>query len=155
MLQNPLESIFRPNVHAGYSAGIEPRSTRLHLRNRSLFLIEENMFVRHSMKDFLGDLGLKTKTFSSGWDAAKFIERHNAKPNIVLFDLGHSIVRSWPALMRVRSVVGEMPMIISSGLEDSLFKHEIEALGGCVYMQKPFTYERLAGHISRFLLRKV
>lgn len=124
------------------------------LQDRSILLIEENLFVQHSMKDFLNDLGVKTITTGNGREAINQVLRLKAKPNLVLFDLGHSIVRSWPALIELRSAVGEIPFIISSGLDDSLFKHEIDALKGCTYMQKPYTYERLAGCIGQCLRRK-
>ena len=154
MLHNPLESIFRPNNHTGFSVRKDSRLIRPHLKERVVFLVEENLFVRHSMKDFLEDLGLRIRAFSSGWDAVKYIDRHGVRPDVILFDLGHSIVQSWPALKQLREELGEIPMIISSGLDDSLFKHEIDALGGCQYIQKPYTYERLAKYISQCVNNK-
>ena len=90
-------------------------------------------------------------TINSGVRALKYLEQE--KPDLILLDIRMPVKDGIQTLREIRAMEdrGDIPVIMLTGMEDSLFVLESVKLGIFEYILKPFHDDDLRNRIQRAL----
>jgi DNA-binding NtrC family response regulator len=119
-------------------------------RELRVLLIEDDEFLRHSIKQALDGAGLLTTAFETAHEALEQLPA--IKPDIVLTDLylGESdTLDGLGVIDRVRQGDGELPVILMTARGNIPVAIEAIRKGAYDFLEKPFEKDRVVGMLKR------
>ena len=126
------------------------------MKNRMIFLIEDEPDIRESLREVLEMEGYEVSCAPNGFEATEIL-RDLPTPELILLDMLMPVMngkefRAWQLdVPRLKSV----PVIVLSGISGPQPKTECFALGADAYFEKPIAPEVLQAAVSARLHRSV
>lgn len=117
---------------------------------KSILIIEDDPDIRHLLGIRLRHAGYQTIDAANGPDGLRLV--HEARPSLVVLDIGLPGMDGWQVLQRIRDISSIPVMILSArGLE----AEKVRGLqsGADDYVTKPFGHQELVARIGVLLRR--
>jgi CheY-like chemotaxis protein len=91
--------------------------------------------------------------YIAGLEAVDLLRRHADQISLVLLDLTMPVMGGVEALRHFRSIREDVPVLPSSGFNESDAVHRFAGKGPAGFVQKPYTGAQLAGKVQDVLAR--
>ncbi len=104
--------------------------------SETILIVEDEEFLRDSLKSLLKSAGYSVITADDGYDALAVFYKHKNDIDLVVTDLGLPKLNGWDAVLKMREVRPDLKAVISSGYLDPEFKSESGEVEG--FILKPF-----------------
>ncbi len=137
-------------AHTASGKKVSPPATNWRGKGRVL-LAEDEEPVRSVTGQMLRDLGLEVLEASDGLEALELYRKNRAELDLVLLDLTMPGLDGGEVLREIRRIDPEARVVISSGYSEDDLVRRFDRLSPGGILQKPYSLEKLAGLLSRFL----
>lgn len=121
------------------------------INNKYILIVEDDFDLLWLIKKILMMNGFQVLTAVTGEEALEQFSRNYFEIQAVILDLSLPDYNGKYLFQEFRKVSREIPVIITTGLEDTEQKKELELLGINGYLIKPFDIMRLVQLLSRVL----
>jgi two-component system CheB/CheR fusion protein len=111
-------------------------------------VIDDEPTVRTLAQDVLSRAGIKVMTAENGAAGIDLFREHNPIISVVVLDLQMPVMGGEEALKRLREINPRVPVILSSGFDESEAQRRFSSLSPARFLQKPYTAERLAAAVA-------
>jgi len=129
--------------------------TELDFSGAAVLVVEDNEFIRITLRKYLGDMGFRgIFEAANGKEAIKLLDE---KPHLIICDINMEPLNGFDFVKYVRSVetpTTRVPIIFLTG---DAHQHQVEeaiGLGADAYLLKPVTVDSLRNRIVSVMLRK-
>ena len=117
---------------------------------RTIFVVDDEEMVRTVAAEVLRHLGYEVELAASGEEAVARIEA-GARPDCVLLDVVMPGMGGAETLRRIRALVPEIPVVISSGFTDRVSASSLTDEGASAIISKPYRMETLGSRLRELL----
>ncbi|HUK18869.1 MAG TPA: chemotaxis protein CheB [Bryobacteraceae bacterium] len=117
-------------------------------------VIDDERTVRRLAEAALSRKGMKVFTAENGKAGVESFRKYSRNLSVVILDLQMPVMGGEHALPLLREVNPKVPIILSSGFDESEAARKFSALKPVGFLQKPYTAERLVEAVSAVLRRK-
>ena len=138
------------------SENVKPESTRIDLQGSgTILVVDDEEIVRLTAKGALERQGYTVVLADCGDAAIEIVARDDRNISLVLLDLSMPGMDGHETLRRLRAFKPDAPVILSSGYNEAecLRLFEGEKIAG--FVQKPYTFARLAESVKSALAKNV
>ena len=111
-------------------------------------VIDDEPTVRSLAQGVLSRAGIKVMTAENGAVGIDLFREHNPIISVVILDLQMPVMGGEEALKRLREINPRIPVILSSGFDESEAQRRFSSLSPARFLQKPYTAERLAAAVA-------
>ena len=113
----------------------------------SIWIADDDEAIRLVLEESLSSSGYKTKSFCSGEDLVKELEKH--KPDLVITDIQMPGMLGYDLLKHINNNFDDLPVIVMTAFAD--MQAAVESFGGGAfeYLPKPFDLEEATNIIER------
>ena len=116
------------------------------LKNRQIFIVDDDASVRQSLNILLATYGFTVKTFSSADEYFRVVT--NSVPGCLILDIHMPECDGWEALLNLQISGSRRPVIIISADKAGGLKEKALKSGAVGYLQKPFDGQSLVDLIE-------
>jgi DNA-binding NtrC family response regulator len=102
----------------------------------------------------LSRAGMKVLTAENGKAGVEIFREHSRSISVVVLDLQMPVVGGEETLAELRQIKPDVPVILSSGFDESEAGRGFTGLKPASFLQKPYTVERLVQAVAVTLKRK-
>jgi PAS domain S-box-containing protein len=144
-------SVFLPASGAAVSApeAAEPAGD---LAGSGLILIiDDEEMVRKAAQAALESYGYRVLTAENGQSGVDLFRRFSGQIDLVLLDMTMPVTSGDAALNQIREIQRNVPVLLSSGFDESEAVRKIAKGGWAEFVQKPYTSASLARKVKRAL----
>jgi len=117
-----------------------------------VLVVDDEPALCELLVDALGDLDIQVWAAGSGDEAIRLARRH--RPDLLVTDLYLGDCNGWDVIDRLRSTVGEIPVVVITGRGDPATLTRASRSRPVELMTKPLDIERLRGTITEELARQ-
>ena len=114
-------------------------------------VIDDEEFVRSIAQDVLSRQGMKVLTAAEGKTGVELFREHHQSISVILLDLQMPVMGGEEALVELRAIDPNVPVVLSSGFDESEATRRFAADPAAGFIQKPYTAQRLVSSISAVL----
>lgn len=107
----------------------------------TILVVDDEPKLRAVLQDYLQRHGFSVQTAASGTDALNQLAR--CSPTMVLLDIKMPGMDGLATLKRLKAAHRDLPVIMTTGVEDEALMAKALALGAADYLTKPFNLEYL------------
>ena len=113
----------------------------------SIWIADDDEAIRLVLEESLSSSGYKTKSFASGEDLVKELEKD--KPDLVITDIQMPGMLGYDLLKHINNNFDDLPVIVMTAFSD--MQAAVESFGGGAfeYLPKPFDLEEATNIIER------
>lgn len=142
-----LPSNEQPQMHE------RPAETPAHVKggNETIFLIEDEDFLRELVQSILESHGYKVLTARDGLEAVELFKKENANIDLILSDLGLPKMSGSECLVIIKRIKPLQRVIMASGYFDPEERRKLSELGVSHFFQKPYNPSHLLKTIREVL----
>ncbi len=117
-------------------------------------VIDDEELIRRLADDVLSRAEIKVLTAENGKDGVEMFREHNRVVSVVVLDLQMPVMGGEEALVLLKQINPDVPVILSSGFDESEAARRFSKLKPARFLQKPYTVERLVEAIAATLNRR-
>jgi len=117
------------------------------LKTKQIFIVDDDMTVRRSLKLLLVSYGFAVETFSSAEEYFKVVP--NSAECCLILDIHMRGLNGWDALKRLTEAGYNHPVIVITADKDESFREMAVKAGAIGFLQKPFEDHYLLHMVSR------
>jgi CheY-like chemotaxis protein len=144
-------------VHIG-AAAVEPplqTATAPWSGSGTILLVDDEEQILIVAKALLEDLRFSVIEASNGIEAIEQYRKNAAEITLVLMDISMPLMDGYELFRELKKINPELPIVISSGFDDSIVTRRIppEEIAGLI--SKPYRFDRLREVLKRVLWRVV
>lgn len=146
--------ILFPVYAASDDQGLEKVSDlagRVSVEGMNILVVEDEEMVRNTFDRLLRKLGCRVLMASDGRQGVHCFSENRGNIDAVLLDLTMPVMGGKEALMKLRELDIEVPVIICSGYSDEKVVRQFEGMPPSAFLQKPFTLKSLYAAINQSL----
>ncbi len=137
--------------HAAGPAAVAPDSTLTIPAGSVALVIEDEVSIRMLAENVLTRAGIRVLLAKNGKNGVEMFREHNQEISVVLLDLQMPVMGGEEALALLRQIDPDIPIILSSGFDESEAERRFAALKPGHFLQKPYTAARLADAVAAAL----
>jgi CheY-like chemotaxis protein len=116
-------------------------------------VIDDDETVRSLAERVLVRTGMKVLTAENGKTGVALFREHHSIVSVVLLDLQMPVMGGEEALTLLREIAPHVPVILSSGFDESEAKQRFSRFKLLGFLQKPYTSDRLTESVAASLER--
>ncbi len=128
-----------------------PATERLLKGTETILLVDDEEIIIDVGKDLLENLGHKVFVADSGEHAIEILAELGEKINLVILDLVMPGLDGSKTFDRIRELLPDMPVLLSSGYPSNGQADEVLRKGCNGFIQKPFNLSELSLQIRKIL----
>jgi len=117
-------------------------------------VIDDEEMVRRLADGVLSRAEMKVLTAENGKAGVEIFREHNRVVSVVVLDLQMPVMGGEEALVLLKQINPDVPIILSSGFDESEAARRFSKLKPARFLQKPYTVERLVEAIAATLNRR-
>jgi PAS domain S-box-containing protein len=118
-----------------------------------ILVIEDEEDVRNLLRDMLSDAGHKVELANNGSEGIKLFKKNEF--DLVFTDLGMPVMSGWEVAEKVKSINGNVPVVLVTGWNITLDGKEMNDKGINLIIQKPFKMGQVLNLVQEgMILRK-
>jgi len=110
---------------------------------RLVLIVEDELLIRMMIVDALLDCGIEVIEASAGEEAMKLIAERGTEIGAVVLDVGLPDLKGDSLVARIRAVLPEMPVIVTTGYDTTELAKRFAADGRIRVLAKPYQPETL------------
>jgi signal transduction histidine kinase/CheY-like chemotaxis protein len=137
--------------HAAGPTAVAPDSTLTIPAGSVALVIEDEVSIRMLAENVLTRAGIRVLLAKNGKNGVEMFREHNQEISVVLLDLQMPVMGGDEALAVLRQINPDIPIILSSGFDESEAERRFAALKPEHFLQKPYTAARLADAVAAAL----
>jgi len=115
----------------------------------TVLVVDEDETVLELGKDMLEELGFNALTALNGREAVEIFEHRKKDINCIMLDMNLPDIGVDHALMEIKRIDPDIPVIISSGYADNNMKKQLQSLPVAGFLQKPYTLSKLSSGFKK------
>jgi PAS domain S-box-containing protein len=143
--------VFLPVV-AGESAPAEPERGRRNLRGSgTVLVIDDEAIVRTVARSALEHFGYRVLVAEHGRAGVEVFAASSGEVRLVLLDFTMPVFDGEETLLHLRAIRGDIPVILSSGFNETEAVRRFAGKGLAGFLQKPYTAIQLAEKVHSVL----
>jgi len=119
--------------------------------NGTILLVEDDVVVMHVAKTMLKSLGLTVIEASNGREALELYQVHSADITLVVTDMDMPVMDGFELFAALKRLRPELPIVISSGLGDSVVTSRIPGTEIAGLVCKPYAIEKFQQVLGRII----
>ena len=139
----------RPRKRATASAE-QPQGLSIRPGSAAL-VIDDEQVVRALAHTVLSGKGMRVWTADNGKAGVELFREHNQELSVVVLDLTMPVMGGEEALALLKQINPNIPVILSSGYDESEAERRFSGLKPARFLQKPYTSERLVQVVAATL----
>ncbi len=116
-------------------------------------VIDDESVVRKIAQDVLSRQGMRILTADNGKIGVEVFREHNRIISVVVLDLQMPVMGGEEALALLRDINPNVPVILSSGFDETDATRRFTAVKPAGFLQKPYTAQRLVKVVAAVLKR--
>jgi len=117
----------------------------------TVLVVDEDETVLELGKDMLEELGFNALTALNGREAVEIFERRKKEIACIMLDMNLPDIGVDHALMEIKRIDPDIPVIISSGYANNSMKKLIQDMSIAGFLQKPYTLAKLSSGFKKIL----
>jgi CheY-like chemotaxis protein len=117
----------------------------------TILVIDDEVFVRRAAQAALERYGYRVLTAENGQVGVDLFRRLSGQIHLVLLDLTMPVMSGEATLEQIRRIRRNVPVLLSSGFDDSEAVRKFSHGGPAEFVQKPYTSTALAEKVKRAL----
>ena len=114
-------------------------------------VVDDESAIRLFITIILGDIGYSVHEASDGLMAIDIFSRMPEKFDVVILDLSMPNMNGRECLRKLLEIRPDVKVLISTGHDTSMLKHELTNMGALGILQKPFEVEELLIHLDKVI----
>ncbi|MDI6802542.1 MAG: PAS domain S-box protein [Bacteroidota bacterium] len=119
--------------------------------HRTILVIDDEDMLRSLLTEMLTDSGYKVLVASNGLEAIEIYQKQKNEIDLVISDIGMPKMGGEETFKQLKLMRGDVKLIFISGFLEIEKKIELENLGICGFIQKPFQAYQLLNFIHQIL----
>jgi two-component system, chemotaxis family, CheB/CheR fusion protein len=144
--------VLLPARQAKAAVARRPKRDSAPIPSGSLALVIDDEEIVRSLADkALSRAGMKVLTAENGKAGVEVFREHSASISVVVLDLQMPVMGGEEALAELKQIRPEVPVILSSGFDESEAERRFTGLKPAFFLQKPYTVERLVEAVAATL----
>lgn len=146
-------TVFNIIIPAIVSGGLETESVEIEKYiggTERVFLVDDETMIIDSIRTILSNLGYTVTSFSDGRHALEYFRKNPLDFDVVITDYTMPSISGIELTRNIKSVRGDIPVILNSGYVDKKLEEEALEAGVTLFIKKPVMTGELA-----VLLRKI
>jgi signal transduction histidine kinase/CheY-like chemotaxis protein len=132
-------------------ARAEPAAARAFPQGSVALVIDDEETIRSLANNVLARAGMRVLTAQNGRAGLELFREHNAMLSVVVLDLSMPAMGGEEALAQIKRINPGVPVVLSSGFDESEAARKFASLKPSRFLQKPYTAERLVEAIAASL----
>ena len=116
-------------------------------------IVDDEDVVRNLASEILARQGMKILVAENGQEGVDMFRQHHRLISIVILDLTMPVMSGEEALTQMKAIDANIPVILSSGFDESEAAQKFVTLKPAGFLQKPYTSDRLTRAVSVGLSR--
>ncbi len=117
----------------------------------TVLVVEDEEALRELINEMLKRLGFEVVTAANGGEALLLVEEKGVRPHLVITDVVLPGVSGDVLVNRLKKRLSDLKVLYMSGYTDNAIVHHGVLKPGTPFIQKPFSFEELAGKIRAVL----
>ena len=117
----------------------------------TILVVDDEDTVRHAAKSALESYGYQVAVAENGQEAVELFQKLGTEISAVLLDMTRPVMSGEEALVRIKSLRPDVPVVLSSGYDEAEATRRFTGKGLGGFVQKPYTAARLAEKIKAVL----
>jgi two-component system cell cycle sensor histidine kinase/response regulator CckA len=117
-------------------------------------LVDDEDIVRRMATNALEQLGYRVIDASDGERAFEAFRAHEAAIDLVILDLTMPTMSGQETLERIRAIAPDVPIVLSSGFNESEATRQFQGAALAGFLQKPYTVSQLSDCVGAVLTLK-
>jgi CheY-like chemotaxis protein len=117
-------------------------------------VVDDEKAIRSLAQDVLSRKGMKVLTAENGRSGIERFRQHSGEISVVILDVKMPVLGGEEALPLLHQIKPEVPVIVSSGFDESELMQHFSALKPAGFLQKPYTAERLVSMVAAVLNKR-
>jgi signal transduction histidine kinase/CheY-like chemotaxis protein len=106
------------------------------------------------VEDVLSRKGMKVLTADNGRTGVELLREHGGLISVIILDLQMPVMGGEEALPLLREINPDIPVIVSSGFDESDVSRRFSTVKPAGFLQKPFTAQRLESAVAAVLKKR-
>jgi len=116
-----------------------------------VLVIDDEDFVRKIAQEVLSRQGMRVLTADHGKSGIEVFREQKREVSVVVLDLQMPVMGGKEALAALRDIDPDIPVILSSGFDETEATKRFAAVGPTGFLQKPYTAQRLVKAVAAAL----
>ncbi len=125
-------------------------SDGIFLDKKQIYIVDDDVSVRRSLKLLMVSYGFEVETFSSAEEF--FSDVRNTAPGCLILDIHMPGLNGWDTLQKFIEKGQHPPVIVITGDKDEHFEAMAIKAGAVGFLQKPFEDHNLLHMVSRVFI---
>ena len=117
-------------------------------------VIDDEKVVLNVAEGVLSREGMKVLTAENGRAAVELLREHSGLISVIILDLQMPVMGGEEALQLLHEINPDIPVILSSGFDESDVIRRFSGLKPDGFLQKPFTAQRLVSAVAAVLEKR-
>jgi CheY-like chemotaxis protein len=134
----------------GYKTKIEEHPLSTKETQQKILVVDDNEMIRDLLERMLIHLGYKVAMAKNGQEAIDMLREDAAQFDIIIVDLIMPKMDGLACFDEIKSLNPDIPVIISSGIDESVNKASLFSKGVSAYLAKPSTIEKVKETLEKF-----
>ena len=127
-------------------------SDKKFLDKKQIYIVDDDISVRRSLKLLMVSHALAVETFSSAEDF--FCDVRNKAPGCLILDIHMPVLNGWDMLQKLTETGHNHQVIVITADRNDSFKERAMKVGAVGFLQKPFEDHCLLGIVNRVFNKK-
>ena len=119
-----------------------------------VLVVEDEEAVRKLAKTALEARGAEVLAAADGEEGIELFRRNADRIDAVVLDLTMPKKNGRETLEELRLVKEDVPVVLTSGFDESEARQRVEGLGAAAFLQKPYDMQKLADTVMALVRRK-
>ena len=115
--------------------------------NKQIYIVDDDVSVRRSLKLLMSSYGFAVETFSSAEEF--FSDVRNKAPGCLILDIHMPELNGWDMMQKFTETGHNHPVIVITADKDDSFKEKAFKTGAVGFLQKPFEDHYLLHMVNR------
>ncbi len=143
-------NIYLP-VAQGEAKAISYNTVKPRTGSGTILLVEDEETIRITTKSLLQSLGYEVMTAENGMEGVKIFTENKENIDMVLLDMIMPVMSGVDCFKKIRSIMPDIPIIVSSGFSYKAELEELNKIGLNAFLHKPYNIVRLSHTIAEIL----
>jgi CheY-like chemotaxis protein len=109
-----------------------------------ILLVDDEELVRRVAATMLAHLGYTVLEAANGQEAIDLFQHNWSNIMLVILDLSMPVMNGEECLRRLKSIKADVPVLLSSGFDETEAARRFRSAGVATFLQKPYTAQHLA-----------
>jgi CheY-like chemotaxis protein len=114
-------------------------------------VIDDEKTVLDIAQNALSRSGIRVLTAENGKRGIEIFREHRALISVVILDLQMPVMGGEETLRHLKEIAPQLPVILSSGFDESEVTRRFSRVKPAAFLQKPFTSQRLLSAVAGVL----